>query len=212
MSADFSKWRALLLDLPLDFHPDRWRAMGLTPEAGARVISCRRAREALSLSLGRLSPGADSLDGWEEALSGDTALYSGKALTESALRLGSARFYKDIAHMVLKKDVADFCEKVGEDVRLFALRQAPILLRGVVLEEPAESASRTYALSIGEKVMRSAGLALGCFLSSFPEGIAARVRLKLPPSFDATSAESLKWDSPMQERWRMPLEKILAYG
>lgn len=209
MVKEFRTLAPLFFDVAADVHPLRWERAGLTAEAAGRLTGCARSRRTLSRRLEWIVPGGAALpDNWEGGAEDGVrrALASGDTLWRAAVRLGAARMRGDIGRMVWRDDVSAFKNEFGEDVYLFALRQAPLLLRDGALPDGGETGGGTAA----DGVRRSAGLALGCWLSGLSAGTAARARLKLSPLCDADIDAAFDWPEERRRAWAGAFVRFLG--
>lgn len=203
----FSLARPLLFDLAADIHPGRWPA-SLPDGARRRLTASGRARNRLSADLGWLFPESPPLrEGWWEALAGRPgvwALWNGEALWRVGLRCGASAFRRETARLVLGREVAKLTRAVGGDARRFALRQGALAWRRESLPGLPETGS------LAERILRAAGLALGCWLAALPEGLSERARLKLPPAADPDLAAAAGWDAGGREEWLAGVTRVFA--
>lgn len=195
--------RPLLADLAVDVHPGRWP---VSAAARDRLVATRRSRLTLSRDLSWLT-GAPTppREGWWEALAipeCSWALLKGASLWRAGLWLGAGAYRGEVAGLVLRSEVADFSELVGEDARRFALRQAALVWRGAKLPGLPDGGA------LVGRVVRTAGLALGCWLAGLPAGVAERTRLKLSPVADPDLAEATSWPEERRNAWSALLLRL----
>jgi hypothetical protein len=85
---------------------------------------------------------------------------------------------------------------VGEEIHLFALRQASRLWRGGSLPGVEELKGE-----LAPRVASVAALALGAWLTDLPPALAVRVGLKLPPSATDNMAPVENWAPEVRQAW-----------
>lgn len=212
-SAVFRKASPLLFGLTSDVHPERWRAAGLTPEAGAALAGCPRSRLTLSRDLSWTRGGAEAFDwsewdAWAEALRaapGEWALLSGGELWRRGMLFGAGCFRGDISRLVFRADIEAFRRAAGGEAHTFALRAALMVWRGSEFLPGLPAAG-----SVAEKVAAAAALALGCWLAGLPAGLSARVRMKLPLACDAGADSAAGWPEERRRGWVGMLGKVFA--
>lgn len=206
--AAYRRWSPLWLDLAADIHPGRWAGLGVSAEAAARLAACPRSRRRLSRGIGWLEASAG--DDWRpwDAAPGEVwnwALLPGADLWRIGLRLGAGRYRAEASRLVLRAEVAAFTEAVGADAYRFALRQAALVWRDESLDDAGAAAG-----TLAERALAAAGLGLGCWLAELPAGLAARVRLKLPPGCDRPLAAAAAWDPERRGAWLAVLRRLFA--
>ena len=209
--ADFIRARPLRFGLAADIHPSRWEVLGI-PAAGAeRLAGCPRACATLSKRLDWLLPEApDEITGWEGALAakpGVWALLPGVSLWRAGKRLGAGRYRPEIARLIRRAEVAAFKAAAGDDAYSFALKQAPVLWRVAPLAGAAEIAGGE---TLAGRVLATAGLGLGCWLAALPAELAARARMKFPPTRDSDFIAAAAWPEERRAVWLAALARVLA--
>lgn len=210
----FRRAAPLLVDIVRDMHPDRWQALGISAHAGEKLAACARSRHRLSINVSRLIPEAGDFDSWTiwakdiDAAPGSWSLLPGTELWRRGLCFGAGCFRPEVAGLVFRADVAAFRNAVGNEVHAFALRQAPLLWRDAAHSLPGLPERNAFPLS--DRVRRTAGLALGCWLAGLPSELSARIRLKLPPACDADLAVPLSWPESQRGGWMRMLERVFS--
>lgn len=207
--AGFRRRRPLLYDLIDQIHPERWRALGLTPSAAKRLAACPRSRHALSRRLdwaGLADVDGDGGEDWnlDAGRPEAWALRSGDDLWRAGLRFGAARFRTDIARLVWRKDIVTLKAEVGEDAYRFAVRRAALSWPDAGLGAAGTGGT------LGENIVDSAVLALGCWLAALPRGLAARAGLKLPPRVNAAENRAAEWPAERRAACLAVLGRVFA--
>ncbi len=184
------RWLRLEMDVAADIHPERWAALGISPEAAARLTTCDRSRRTLSTRLDWLASDApDGWRAWQGAPDGDAAnaLLPGSGLWRIGLRFGASRHRGEVLGLIWRADIVRLKAAVGEDAYRFAVRQGWLVWRGTAAKDGGADGT------LGERIARSAALGLACWLAGLPPGLAARTRMKLPPACDGAAETVAGW-------------------
>lgn len=199
-------------DAVVGIHPERWDSAGLSGEARERLLGCPRSRLRLSRCLDWLLPDevtSSDWNAWPACLgspSGRWAGLPGDELWGIGLRFGAGSHRVEVAGLLRRADVVAFRERVGVDAHSFALRQAPLLWRDGA--SPLPGVSGSDAGDLAERVISTAGKALGCWLKDLPPGLGVRVKAKLPPRSDSGIRDVSSWPPEQLSAWASIMNRV----